>query len=248
MNIPRRMRRKNACVICFNPKRFVLYSITLVLRLQQVVASLANWQHASFAARRSPIGRFHAPQPLWFHVYSWVLVNGKNLWTLISSPTFICFELVHCNRRTPCAMRKTNSRNHVSTWELGEKTSSFPNSTHPGFEPAISSWSPYHAPRAPSQYSHLTRWEGKHMYSIKICGLGCDYLKIDFQNHQSLEAKMKLFLWSLLLFTNFAMYFKNEGATDPRKNLRFHPFSTEYSIFEIYEWETVFQMEYIYSK
>ncbi len=40
----------------------VLYSITLLLRLQQVVTSLPNWQHAFFVACRSSVGRFHARQ------------------------------------------------------------------------------------------------------------------------------------------------------------------------------------------
>ncbi len=58
-------------------------------------------------------------------------------------------------------MRKTNSRNHVSKWEIRRKTaseSSLPKNTHPGFEPTIYSWSPLLPARAPSHINRLTRW------------------------------------------------------------------------------------------
>ncbi len=40
---------------------------------------------------------FNSQRPLWFHVRSRVLVDEKKLWTLIYSPTFLCFEIVNCN-------------------------------------------------------------------------------------------------------------------------------------------------------
>ncbi len=139
------------------------YSITLQLRLQQVVTPLANWQHAFFSACRSPVGRFHTQQQLCFHVNSRVLVDDKNLWTLIHSPTFVWFELVHCNEIVGLLVQceKPTPETTCPLGKLGEKTtseSSFPNSSHRGFEPEVSSWSPYHAARAPNQFNHLTRW------------------------------------------------------------------------------------------
>ncbi len=59
----------------------MLYSITFLLRLQQLVTPLANWQHAFFAACHSPARRFHKQQSLCFHVNSKVLVDDQNLWT-----------------------------------------------------------------------------------------------------------------------------------------------------------------------
>ncbi len=53
------------------------------------------------------------------------------------------------------------------------------------------------------------------------------------------------------VFTNFTLYSKNEGATGPRKNLRFQPCSTEYSILSFQMENSItyglhaFQMEYM---
>ncbi len=73
--------------------RTVLSSIILLLRLQKVVTPLAIWQHAFFSICRSQFGRFHAQRPPWVHFNSRVLVDDRKLWTLIASPTFLCFEV-----------------------------------------------------------------------------------------------------------------------------------------------------------
>ncbi len=68
----------NLCVYPQEAYKAMLYSIALLLRLQQVATPLAIWEHAFFSTCPSPVGLFHAQEPLWFHVNSRVLVDDQN--------------------------------------------------------------------------------------------------------------------------------------------------------------------------
>ncbi len=67
------LTRARNCMNLVYPKeacKAVLYWSIFLLRLQQVVTPLANWQHTFFSARRSPVVRFDWQRRLWFHVNS----------------------------------------------------------------------------------------------------------------------------------------------------------------------------------